>query len=223
MEPLIQTLRRNPHDLKAAAQLTRRLCAAGKPEQAADILEQAWQRAKHPGLALMLAGVYESLDRVEDAILLLQQAIRQDQQKNPDAYLLLGGMLEKAGRDEQAIGVLQRALSLRPDSLEAHLMLAAIHGKLGKSQDATRFVNKSLELAPQDPDALALKGLSCAQRGNKEEATKYLERALTQDPAHRGTRELLEGMKPKPKGCLAFLASLGLFLWCALLVSLLLM
>lgn len=209
METLIQALRRNPHNLKAAAQLTRRLSLEGKYDQAVSILEPAWRRAKHPGLALMLAGAYEALGRGEEAIPLLQEAIRQDPQKTPEAFLLLGGMLERAGREEQAVGVLQRALSLRPDSLEARLMLAAIHGKLGKQQEATRFVNQALELSPQDPDALALKGLSCAQRGNKEEATKYLERALSHDPTHRGTRELLDGMKKnEPKGCLA---SLGLF------------
>jgi adenylate cyclase len=94
------------------------------------------------GIALYTA------DRAEEAIPLLEKAIR----LNPFAYtwyfLHLGNAYQSLGRYDEAIAAYQKALRLSPNNLFAHLGLTATYSQMGRDKEAIAHVKEILRISP---------------------------------------------------------------------------
>ena len=97
-------------------------------------VEQAWKLAAH--------------GRQEEAIRLLNDAIRQDPD-DPDARLLLGSLLSEAGHREEAFLQLNEAVRLRPSSAEAWNTLGEAYSNFGFAVAARQTFEKAVEIDPK--------------------------------------------------------------------------
>jgi adenylate cyclase len=89
-----------------------------------------------------------TVDRAEEAIPLLEKAIR----LNPFAYtwyfLHLGNAYQSLGRYDEAIAAYQKALRLSPNNLFAHLGVTATYSQLGRDKEASAHVKEILRISP---------------------------------------------------------------------------
>jgi adenylate cyclase len=94
------------------------------------------------GITLAFAG------RPEEAIELIEQAMRLNPQY-PPAYLLnLGIAYREVGRYEEALAPLKKVLTLNPNFAPAHWNLAACYAELGRLEEARAEVAEGLRLNP---------------------------------------------------------------------------
>jgi adenylate cyclase len=98
---------------------------------------------------VMLAVVYRTVGRVEEALSRLEKAMRLNPMP-PDWYLHeFGSCFRLMGRYEEAIAVLKRILKRSPDYLSSRLNLIATYVMSGK-EDAAR--KEAVEVLKQSPD-----------------------------------------------------------------------
>jgi tetratricopeptide (TPR) repeat protein len=119
-------------------------------EQAIAEMERAVALA--PPVAGSYAGLAEVLSRVgrtEDALRMVEQALR----RKPlfvDGHLnSVGTAYYFAGKPEQAIAPLKQFLSRYPDILGAHLTLAAVYSELGREAEARAEAAEVLRINPK--------------------------------------------------------------------------
>jgi tetratricopeptide (TPR) repeat protein len=99
----------------------------------------------YAGLAVTLSRV----DRAEDALRMVEQALRY-QSGTADRHLAsIGVAYDLAGRPEEAIAPLKQFLTYYPNILSAHLTLAAVYSELGKEAEARAEAVEVLRLNPQ--------------------------------------------------------------------------
>jgi adenylate cyclase len=95
-----------------------------------------------------LAEVLSRMGRPEEALRMVEQALR----RKPFAADLhldsVGTTYSLAGRPEEAIAPLQRFLARYPNFLGAHLTLAAVYSELGKEAEAQAEAAEVLRLNP---------------------------------------------------------------------------
>ena len=90
-----------------------------------------------------LAGVYKSLDRMQDA----ETHCRRTLELNPrfaPAYILLGAVLKQPGRLEESVAACKKALLLDPDCTAAYYDLACYYSLLGKREQALAAMEMAL-------------------------------------------------------------------------------
>ncbi|WP_010583983.1 sulfatase-like hydrolase/transferase [Schlesneria paludicola] len=97
----------------------------------------SFEEAKHIGLE----------GRVQEAITLLEEVVRQTQQF-PAADLLLGDCLAQAGRLEDAAKTYQAVLVKRPDFDRAHFSLGKVLTALGRTDEATDQFREHIKANP---------------------------------------------------------------------------
>jgi adenylate cyclase len=94
------------------------------------------------GIALYTA------DRAEEAVPLLEKAIRLNPFAHTWYFLQLGQAYSYSGRHDEAIAAYQRALQLSPNNLFAHLGLTATYILLGRDKEASPHVKEILKISP---------------------------------------------------------------------------
>jgi adenylate cyclase len=99
----------------------------------------------HAGLAEVLSRVGES----EEALRMVEQALRR-KPLVPDSHLAnVGTAYALAGRPEEAIAPLKQYLARYPGQLGAHLTLAAVYSELGKETEAQDEAAEVLRINPK--------------------------------------------------------------------------
>jgi adenylate cyclase len=83
------------------------------------------------------AGIYNATGKSQEAIPMLEKAMRLNP-RYPDWYLLyLGRAYAQTERYEEAVAALKKLALSQPDFLNSHIMLAGIYRKLGRQAEAT--------------------------------------------------------------------------------------
>ena len=123
----------------------------------ARLLEQAMEHADtvlqlSPTFAAghgIRADILISLERYEEAIASLQQAMKYDS-ANPLWPLRAGALLFELRQWEIAIPFLQAAVDQDPNSLQALTVLASAHMNFGQLEDALSVMQTAAQIAPDD-------------------------------------------------------------------------
>ena len=123
------------------------------------------------------AGVYQSLERYQDAIPILEMAIA-EQPESTQVLFWLGASYERSGRHGDAEKALEAVLDLEPEFAPAlnylGYMWAEKGMKLGRALD---LVQQAVKLEPDNGAYIDSLGWAHFQLGNYEEAQGFLERA----------------------------------------------
>ncbi|WP_234999541.1 tetratricopeptide repeat protein [Roseovarius albus] len=129
-----------------------------RPEDAAQIFETALEKFNNdPQFTVMLAGVYGTLRRMEDAEALLREAY----EVNPRARNVIASLsrvLANKGALDEAITLAEKSITLfpQPHRPARWVILADLHKRQGNVEAAKTAVASALALAPKDETALAL-------------------------------------------------------------------
>jgi adenylate cyclase len=96
-----------------------------------------------------LAEILSFAGRPQEAISLVEQAMRLNP-RYPFSYLwALGHAYCLVGRLEEAVIALKRVVMRNPDQITAHLLLAVIYSELGREEEARAEVAEILRISPQ--------------------------------------------------------------------------
>jgi adenylate cyclase len=108
--------------------------------------------ALNPGGATVLVDYASSLNfagRSEEAIPLLQKAIRLDPSGSQRNYTTLGNALMFTGRYEEAVSAYKKALQYSPNFLWVHIMLTATYSEMGHEKEAQAEAAEVLRINPK--------------------------------------------------------------------------
>jgi tetratricopeptide (TPR) repeat protein len=126
-------------------------------------LGQAGKLDRHiPGLYTRMGAIYELLHQPDDALISLEEAVRQDP-ADADAHYTLGAMLMDRKRYEDALSHFITAVQLAPLALQARLSLAACYGILGQRAEANRELDAIDRLQPGLPQVAELRSQLAGQ------------------------------------------------------------
>ena len=106
----------------------------------------------NPGGATELTNYASSLTyagRPEEAIPLLQKAIRLNPFGPTYLYQSFGSALWMTGRFEEAVSALKKAIQIAPDNIPAHLFLAATYSQMGREKEAHAEAAEVLRINPK--------------------------------------------------------------------------
>jgi adenylate cyclase len=96
-----------------------------------------------------LAEILSFAGRPQEAISLVEQAMRLNP-RYPFSYLwALGHAYRLVGRLEEAVSALKRVVMRNPDQITAHLLLVVIYSELGREEEARAEVAEILRISPQ--------------------------------------------------------------------------
>jgi tetratricopeptide (TPR) repeat protein len=120
------------------------------------------------------------LDRGDEALALLDAALRHDQR---DAVLWAGrGLIVAwAGHAAAAVTAFDRALALTPDDAAIWIEKAAALGRLGRHEEELDALDRALALTPENAAVLGMKGAALSSLGRHDEALAAFDRALALD------------------------------------------
>ena len=135
--------------------------------------------AAHPVVLSNLGAAYRAIDRNEEAIRCLTQAVERDPTL-ADAWNNLGNAYKGVERFDEAFDAYTRALNLRPEHTDAHDNLARLHQTRGETQQAMHHYQKTLQLKPLNPRSWNNYGTLLLDQGATPEALKAFDTAISQ-------------------------------------------
>ena len=122
-------------------------------EAMTDVCEKAMAiDADNPATLFMLARAKHGMDKEDEAIEVLDKAIRTNEDFG-EARLMRAGMLMRAGRTEEAEADAQWLLDAAPESEDVLLLCARIATLKGHDDEAAAYYNKVIEVNPFCQDA----------------------------------------------------------------------
>jgi len=162
------------------------LLQAHRYEEAAQVLEEAVGLAGSTRLADVaryhLAGAYEQLGRLDDAVATLKVNLAR-RADNVESLRALGYLHMKKKAYAEALAALQQVVRLAPQDVRARCALAGVYDKLGQLDEAINMLEVNLTIAPDDADSLNALGYFYAEKSVQlGEAEKLVRRALSQKP-----------------------------------------
>jgi len=123
-----------------------------KKEYEKGIAEGERAVALNPSGAAVLVNYAMSLNfagRSEEAIPLLQKAIRLNPIGSYYNYTTLGNALMFTGRYEEAVSAYKKAIQRAPNNVWPHIMLAATYSMMGREKEARAEVAEALRINPK--------------------------------------------------------------------------
>ena len=148
---------------------------------------------KHPGLrnaALVLAGAYGSVERFDDAAVVLNEQAKLAP-NDPQPLIALGMTCRQAKRNDQARQAFEKAARLSPDNLFLVDQLVELD-VLDKHFDAARqLIQRQFQKTPDAPAAHFFEGKILAAEGKWDATETELRRTLQLDPNFAAAYDLL--------------------------------
>lgn len=135
----------------------------------------------HAGAHLNLAQVLQRLNRGEDALVHLREAVRLGP-GDPEAAMALGMALARMNRLEEARNPLERAAALAPNAPIARYNLGLVLARLNQLSRAAAEFREAIALKPDYAEAHYNLGVALQMMGMENEATVSLRRAAELDP-----------------------------------------
>ena len=96
-----------------------------------------------------LAGILSFLGRSEEALGLIEKALRLNPRLPRGNFLVLGHVYYLTGRTEEAIAALKKSLNGSPADLDAHLLLTAVYSEVGRDTEAQTETAEVLRINPK--------------------------------------------------------------------------
>jgi tetratricopeptide (TPR) repeat protein len=162
------------------------MAAALRDAQDFESAEHAYRKAilQKPGyidaynnLAIMLSG----LDRTEDALRYLAEALKLDEKHVPSLLNVARTQLKRNAYAiaEQAAII---ARDLEPEKAEPHVVLADIQHELDHPEAALRHIERAVELEPEAADVRSFYGVLLKSLGRIDEARAEVRKAIDLNP-----------------------------------------
>lgn len=150
-----------------------RLVTDGRLDDAAAVLRRLLDERFSSAIAIHLADVLHSAQRDDEAVEVLQEAVRRAG-PSPDRLIHLADILDGLGRTDEALAARNRAVAMRsgPAVVDAHLALAELHERRGDKELSARHL------------ALARlgEGQQACWQGDWKTAAEQLDQAVAIDP-----------------------------------------
>jgi TolB-like protein/cytochrome c-type biogenesis protein CcmH/NrfG len=108
--------------------------------------------ALNPSQGMIYVGLANSLNflgRSEEALGLVEKAVRLTPRLPTNSFFALGQVYYLTGRTEEAIAVLKKSLNGSPADLGAHLYLAAVYSEVGRDREAQAAAAEVLRINPK--------------------------------------------------------------------------
>ena len=179
-----QALTLNPDDARYYEILALVYQAQGRLQLAEGAYQQALQKADRPPSVLVNYSTLLLLrGRIDEAIVLMQQALREPGYGKPAlAYTNMGLAYFTKGLLSQAIEQFRMALEYQPDLPEAHYNLGLVYARLGEHNKAIRAFREAIRYRPSYVEAHASLGAALLEAGRQEEARLAFERVIALAP-----------------------------------------
>lgn len=124
----------------------------------------------------------KSLGRIDDAVLLMESALKQ-KNDNPNMFAMYVSMLDEKNDFKKAETVLESAVKAFPDNAQIFFYYGTIQDRLGKKPAVIDAMKKVIELDPNHVQGLNYLAFTWAeQKANLSEAEKLARRAAVLEP-----------------------------------------
>jgi tetratricopeptide (TPR) repeat protein len=127
---------------------------------------------------LALAGLYESLDRFQDAIDVLK-TMNETLKADPRVSFRLGILYDKTGQKELSVAMMKQVLTATPNDAQALNYLGYTYAEMGSNlEEALSYLKKAVALKPDDGFILDSLGWVFFKLKRYDDAIYQLERAV---------------------------------------------
>ena len=134
-----------------------------------------------PSVIDLAADLYDSLDRVSEAVALLRRAITRTPAEESH-YVTLGSMCLKRESYDLAREVIDVGLRHLPGSATLHTMRGVIHAQLGDFARASEDFESASRLQPDRPLGAVGRSLALQQTGQLDDSIVVLRREAASHP-----------------------------------------
>ena len=136
--------------------------------------------------------ILTELNRVDDAILLLERNIANSVTRHPAMYRLLADLHDSQGRSSMARKVFEQGLVLYPENEDLRYTYGLYLESKGENDAALQEMEKIIAINPDNAAALNYVGYSWADANtNLPEALQYLQKAVALTPENGYSRDSL--------------------------------
>lgn len=172
----------SPADFEATLNDATTLHESGKLIEAHHLYKELLaQQPKHARLLFLKAVVLYQMDRVDEALPFIEQAVALDA-LNPDILNAHGLICRNVRNFEKALEQFKDAIKFRPDFFSAMNNIGLVYGDLGERDKAIPYFEKALELSP-DNDEIMLNLAHCLRDNDQsEEALSYYKKLAEMHP-----------------------------------------
>ena len=179
-----------PLDAEHVSLLAVYLTEAGRPREAADLLEP-YMTAVLPDVDVLSARgmALAALGQRDEALACFGRA-READPTNPMVLVNIGTVYLQAGRRDEARRAFEAALDLDPDVARAHNSLGVIAAFEGRTEEALARWRRSVELNPSDYQTLFNLGFTLKRQGHEAEARPFFEAYLKYAPLALEARDI---------------------------------
>jgi tetratricopeptide (TPR) repeat protein len=183
IERLTRVLEQNSYSIQARLALAQALGAAGRNDEAADVLAAVVD--DEPRLASMLAQFYERAGKPDEASRAYARALAANP-KDLRALIALSRQHSVNGEYDKAIDTLTKAQALVPNDAGIAAFLAQTFMQAKKYQEASAFASAAQKKFPDDLRFTRLQARVLFETGNQSAALALLESAVRSHPDDSG-------------------------------------
>jgi tetratricopeptide (TPR) repeat protein len=183
IERLSSVLEQNPYSIQARLSLAQALGAAGRNDDAAEVLAAAVD--DEPRLASTLAQFYERAGKPDEAARAYARALAANP-KDLRALLALSREYSTKGDYDKAIETLTKAQALVPNDAGIAAYLAQMYFQAKKYQEASAFAAAAQKKFPDDLRFTRLQARVLFDTGNQSAALALIESAVRSHPDDSG-------------------------------------
>jgi tetratricopeptide (TPR) repeat protein len=183
IERLSRVLEQNSYSIQARLALAQAFGAAGRNDEAAEVLAAAVD--DEPRLASTLAQFYERAGKADEASRAYARALAANP-KDLRALLALSRQYSTNGEHEKAIDTLIKAQALVPNDAGIAAFLAQTYMQAKKYQEASAFASAAQKKFPGDMRFTRLQARVLFETGNQSAALALLESAVRSHPDDSG-------------------------------------
>tara|TARA_Y100000780_G_scaffold211112_2_gene210288 strand:+ start:485697 stop:487034 length:1338 start_codon:yes stop_codon:yes gene_type:complete len=156
----------SPADFEATLNDATTLHESGKLIEAHHLYKELLaQQPKHARLLFLKAVALYQMDRVDEALPFIEQAVALDA-LNPDILNAYGLIRRNMRQFDEAKDIFEQIIKLRPQSYEALNNLGLVYGDQYDWEKASEYFKKALELSPDEPEVML--NLAHALRDNNQ-------------------------------------------------------
>ena len=150
-----------------------------KAEKLALSITQKYPR--HQYAWKILAAVFEQTDRVSEALLANQEALKIEP-NDPEVHLCLGNNFNLLGRMNEAELSYKRSIKLDPNYFQAYYNLGFIQKKMQRYEESASNYRHAIKLKPDFPQGYYNLGLTLIELNSLYEALENLKKAIKIKP-----------------------------------------
>ena len=190
IEALQRAVKMSPGDSEAVSLLGAYLTGAGRPREAAKVLQPyAGAADADPQVLVALALAEARSSRFDEALRVLDRARAQDP-SNAMLLVTVGTVELMAGRTPQARTAFESALARNPNIARAHSSIAALDAEAGRIDESLARWRRAVALDPAEYGTVLAIGISLARAGRAADARPYLQLFADSAPAPRYAEDI---------------------------------